>query len=85
MNKLFVLILLTFSFLISGQAFAWTIDEFNFKADIQTDGSVEIEEKITADFSSNRRKHGIIRDIPIEYTDRNGTQMYTIPPLVIFR
>jgi uncharacterized membrane protein len=77
MNKLFVLILLTFSFLISGQAFAWTIDEFNFKADIQTDGSVEIEEKITADFSSNRRKHGIIRDIPIEYTDRNGTQMYT--------
>jgi uncharacterized membrane protein YgcG len=54
---------------LHANSFAWTIDEFNMVAAIQTDGSVQIEETIVVDFTNETFKHGIIRDIPVKYKD----------------
>ena len=48
----------------------WTIDSFVAIIDVQTDGSLLIVEAIEVDFGS-LEKHGIFREIPIEY-DYNG-------------
>jgi hypothetical protein len=45
----------------------WTIDSFAAVIEIQTDGSLLITERIDVDFGS-LQKHGIFRDIPIEYS-----------------
>ncbi len=45
----------------------WVIRSFDATYLIQQDGSVDVTENIAADFGSTA-KHGIIRDIPVEYT-----------------
>ena len=44
----------------------WTIDNFVANIDVQADGSMVVEEAIDVDFGS-LQKHGILREIPIEY------------------
>ncbi|HEX5478922.1 MAG TPA: DUF2207 domain-containing protein [Dehalococcoidia bacterium] len=44
----------------------WTIDNFVANIDVQQDGSMVVEEAIDVDFGS-LEKHGIFREIPIEY------------------
>lgn len=77
MNKIFVRISFAFIFLITGQASAWTIDEFNLEADIQADGTVAITETIKANFAGQLQKHGIFRDIPIQFVDENDKKFKT--------
>ena len=45
----------------------WTIDRFSSSIQIQPDGSLLITESIDVDFGS-LQKHGIFREIPIEYS-----------------
>ncbi len=45
----------------------WTIDSFASVIEIQTDGRLLIMERIDVDFGA-LQKHGIFRDIPIEYS-----------------
>ncbi len=45
----------------------WTIDSFAAVIDIRPDGSLLITERIDVDFGA-LQKHGIFRDIPIEYS-----------------
>lgn len=61
----------------SALAHAWNIEQFDLKAEIGPNGSVNITETITADFTNDRAKHGIIRDIPYRYTDENNKPFKT--------
>ena len=44
----------------------WTIANFATAVDVRSDGSIQVSERITADFG-NQPKHGIFRDIPVVY------------------
>ncbi len=77
MKKLFIHILLALTFFITGHASAWTIEAFNLEADIQTDGTVAITETIKADFTGQLQKHGIFRDIPVQFMDENNKKFKT--------
>lgn len=48
------------------------VGRFDVAIDIQKDSSITVRESITYDFSSFE-KHGIYRDIPVQYADRFGT------------
>ncbi len=51
----------------------WTIDRFAAQITIQPDGTLAIVESIDVDFGT-LRKHGIFREIPIEYTLPNDNK-----------
>lgn len=53
----------------------WLISEFNSKLEIQKDSSIIVTENILADFSKATYKHGIYRDIPIQYRDGFGQNL----------
>lgn len=60
-------------FFMSGAAkSAEIIQSFNVTADVHLDGSVDIREEITVNAERNKIRHGIYRDIPTEYTDKDG-------------
>lgn len=69
-----VLTRLLFFFLIAVSpwtAQAWEIESFDIAVRINPDGSALISENIKADFGSEL-KHGIYRDVPVDYRDRSG-------------
>ncbi len=55
---------------------SWVIKDFRSQINIQKDGSVLISETISVDFGS-LQKHGIFRDIPVIYQDKNGNKTYS--------
>lgn len=77
MNKFFVLLLSLTSLVSVQTTFAWTIENFDLKGEIQANGSVQIQEKISANFTNELHKHGIIRNIPYRYEDENGEYFKT--------
>ncbi len=71
--------LVLFTFLLGSPVFAdegWIIDDFQSQIAIQTDGQVTVAETIAVDFNS-LVKHGIYRDIPVEYPTDDGTTIYS--------
>ncbi len=56
-------------------SYSWGINKFHADIDIQSDSSVTIKETITADFRSSQDRHGIRRNIPIQYKDKNGKNL----------
>lgn len=68
--KIFFLILM--GLIISSQAFAEEINNYETNITINTDSTVNIQEKIFYDFGQ-AEKHGIYRDIPYKYAARGGT------------
>lgn len=51
------------------------IDSFNSNLTIQSDGKLAVKETITVDYSSSL--HGIYRDIPVTYQNKDGSSHYT--------
>jgi hypothetical protein len=52
-------------------AFAWEIAQFDARVAVHSEATATVTETIQADFGSERR-HGIYRDIPVDYADRAG-------------
>ncbi len=69
--------LIVLSLACTGLTHAWTIDKFASDILIKSDGSIEVTEKISANFSDNRQKHGIIRNIPFIYKDKDNKDFRT--------
>lgn len=68
-----------FYFLSLNPSFAsesWVIERFSSDIAIQNDGRVLVEEGIDVDFNT-LEKHGIYRDIPYIYTNKDGSKHYT--------
>ena len=77
---LFSILLILLSFIRPATADAqeqseWTIESFNSYTKIQSDGIVQISETINADFFTP--KHGIFRELPLNYTNQDGSTHYT--------
>lgn len=75
---LFIALLATsgmFVFHVQADA-GWEITDFNTNLTIQNDGTVAVTEKVAVDFHSFP-KHGIYRDIPYVYEDKNSAKTYT--------
>lgn len=70
MRKLFLTIFLLL-LIFPRTAFAETIDVFEARINIQKNGQIAVEEKISYDFGS-LEKHGIFRDIPYVKTNQSG-------------
>ncbi len=54
----------------------WNIDSFDSQITVEEAGTVSISETIAVDFA-NLSKHGIYRDIPVTYTNADGSYLYT--------
>lgn len=54
----------------------WNIDSFDANITVEDAGTVSIAETIQVDFA-NLSKHGIYRDIPVTYTNSDGSYLYT--------
>jgi hypothetical protein len=52
----------------------WVIDQFESNIQVFTDSRVEVEESISVDFKQ-LEKHGIFRNIPVNYRDRLGNNL----------
>lgn len=80
MKKILCLVFfLLFNFFSLNSVFAsegWVIENFSSDISIQNDGEVFVEETIDVDFGT-LEKHGIYRDIPFMYTNRDGSKYYT--------
>jgi uncharacterized membrane protein len=63
--------LLCLFFLLPTTLHAWEIARFETRVQIHPDSTATVVETITADFSGEE-KHGIYRDIPLNYVDRFG-------------
>lgn len=55
--------------------YAYTIDNFDTKIEIQNSGEIKVVETINVEF--NEHRHGIYRDIPYVYQDEAGNKTYT--------
>jgi len=82
-NRLALLLLLLVPFLLLSKPAeadeGWVIVQFDADYQIRQDGSVDVIEDIRVDFGP-QRKHGILRDIPVEYEwddDQNGVADHT--------
>ena len=53
---------------------AWEIQHFSSTIEVQSSGQLQVTETIEVDFSSEWR-HGIYRDLPVDYLDRFGQRM----------
>ena len=78
MNRLALLLLLLVPFLLLSQPAeadeGWVITSFDAAYQINQDGSVDVVEDIRVDFGA-QQKHGILRDIPVDYeydADQDG-------------
>ncbi|HRN96730.1 MAG TPA: DUF2207 domain-containing protein [Candidatus Levybacteria bacterium] len=74
-----VLSLVSFFFIFSSQVHAqeaWEITQFSSDITIAQSGEVAITEKIDVDFFDTE-KHGIYRDIPVTYTNEDGSKYHT--------
>jgi len=68
---------LIISLIFAGNSFAWTITDFHSDIQINADGSANVTETITGDFSRDLQKHGIYRYIPFRSKTSNGKTNYT--------
>ncbi|MFA5714741.1 MAG: DUF2207 domain-containing protein [Candidatus Paceibacterota bacterium] len=66
-----VLFLIMFALFISFPALAEEISNYEVDITINTDSTINVQEKIFYNFGENQ-KHGIYRDIPFKYSDRGG-------------
>jgi len=60
-----------FILLLISNAYCWVIDNYDVDIMIEPEGDLKITERLTVDFASEN-KHGIYRDIPIDFTDPVG-------------
>ena len=51
------------------------IEQFTSDARVNVDGSVDVMETISVNAESRQIRHGIFRDFPTIYTDRNGLRV----------
>ncbi|PIS42125.1 MAG: hypothetical protein COT24_05305 [Candidatus Kerfeldbacteria bacterium CG08_land_8_20_14_0_20_40_16] len=78
MRKIFTFILLAIGFIIFPRiAFAEKISNFEVTIEINSDTTINVQEKIDYDFEELQR-HGIYRDIPIKYKARGGNYQLRI-------
>jgi uncharacterized membrane protein len=77
MKRIFIAFLLLFFFFVPPVSAeeGWEIDRFQSSIAVEQSGKVRVVETITVDFKE-LEKHGIFRDIPIEY-ESNGEKTYT--------
>ncbi|KKU52617.1 MAG: hypothetical protein UY41_C0047G0002 [Candidatus Moranbacteria bacterium GW2011_GWE1_49_15] len=69
---LFCLALLAFAFPSQAQTMLQEkIESYNVQIAVNADSSIDVSEKIEYDFGANQR-HGIFRNIPVEYKARGG-------------
>ncbi len=71
----FFIFLFLFSSRVSAQSSEWIIHNFSSDIQIESSGEVNVSEKISAEFFV--QKHGIYRDIPYKYTNKDGSKYYT--------
>ena len=72
MKKLFTILFLTATmFVATAQVRAEKIDNFGVNIDIKKDASINVIEVVKMNFE-NEQKHGIFRDIPLVYKDKDG-------------
>lgn len=60
-----------FSILFISNAYCWVIENYDVDIGIDPDGDLKITERLTVDFQFEN-KHGIYRDIPVDFTDPAG-------------
>lgn len=71
MRRLVWIIAFLLGVMLPATAHAWDIHRFSSVVEVLLDGRLEITETVDVDFGQEAR-HGIYRDIPVEYTDRLG-------------
>ena len=59
---------------VLAQDSGWVVDQFDSQIIVHKDSSVSVEETITVDFA-DVQKHGIFRNIPVNYRDRLGNKL----------
>lgn len=79
MKRVVLLLAIILTFLVnfdfvSAQDTGWMIPSFDAAITIDRDTTVHVQETIVADFG-NLIKHGIYRDIPVNYTTRYGNKL----------
>ncbi|MCX8034073.1 MAG: DUF2207 domain-containing protein [Thermodesulfovibrio sp.] len=60
-----------FLLIFISNAYCWVINNYDVDIDIETNGDLKITERLTVDFQLEN-KHGIYRDIPLEFTNPTG-------------
>jgi uncharacterized membrane protein len=70
-TSIFLILAIT---LLRGPVYAWRIDDYQVTIDLNKDSSFVVTERILANFSG-QQKHGIIRNIPVEYRDEKGNNL----------
>lgn len=70
MRKNIFLCLFVF-FLFISNGYCWLINNYDVDIKVETNGDLKITERITVDFAYEN-KHGIYRDIPIDFIDPSG-------------
>ncbi len=69
--KRFIFLSIIFSLFFISKAYSWIIDDYDVEIKIEPDSSLKITERLVVDFE-NENKHGIYRDIPLEFTNPTG-------------
>lgn len=70
-----IVTVLTFLPTVSTADEGWSIDSWHSEIAIQADGTVQVSETIQANFGAVA-KHGIFRDLPIAYRQKDGETVY---------
>ncbi|MGB9141106.1 MAG: DUF2207 domain-containing protein [Aestuariivirga sp.] len=73
--RAFFFALLALVVLNSGVQAEERIERFTSDAQVNADGSVDVTEQIVVNAESREIRHGILRDFPTTYTDRNGIRV----------
>ncbi len=58
---------------VFAQSQSWSIPKFESEITVNSDSSIKVQEKIETYFNS--QKHGIYRNIPIDYKDKYGNNL----------
>lgn len=79
MKRLLTLFFITLFFIFPkqvGAQEAWIINNYSSDIEIKQSGDVSVTEQIEVDFYT-LKKHGIYRDIPVVYTNEDGSKFHT--------
>ncbi len=80
LKKVYSLVILCLSFAVTAvcaDLWGYTIDNYNVDMTLQTNGSLDVVEKIDVDFSEQR--HGIYREIPLNYIAVSNVRVDNAP------
>jgi uncharacterized membrane protein len=69
--KRFIFLSIIFSLVFVSNAYSWIINDYDVEIKIEPDSNLKITERLVVDFGSEN-KHGIYRDIPLEFTNPTG-------------